>query len=403
MRKFKVFTASVLAYFMLISLVPSSLLGGIVKAAENDYSIFVKNDYYLRANAQYKNKALIAYCEPSYDAKELYISLVEGGKEVVLKKVKDANYASITSDDNSNAVLKYYPNDGEPYYEEFNFETLQFRSISIDEYNSFINNQDEYSYGYNTTLVQDITENRDSIVENALQKINESNNEYNFTISDKKFESGINGLSYINESGDLLSIYAYQIGAYNKESNVNIDLMTLVIEKYDANEDDSVKTYNAVVTDKSAYIEEVKSDNGLPMEYYEMSYYGTNSVFLYRNLENGSSRIIEIENNEIITNQIVDFNGWASIKIGNNLYVQNYDNKKLKVYSREGNEYKISNEIDYLTASLHYLKKSNLPSILQKENGKIYFSQIVDDNIIKRIDITNEVSKLYNEERKPEI
>ncbi|WP_291652735.1 hypothetical protein [Clostridium sp.] len=94
MKKFKLFIASVLTYFMAMSILPTSLLQTVVNAAENEYTTLVKSDYYLRSNQQYGNRSLIAY----YSEKEnkVIISKVEGGKETVLKEVDGYQTASIS-------------------------------------------------------------------------------------------------------------------------------------------------------------------------------------------------------------------------------------------------------------------------------------------------------------------
>ncbi|MDV4150324.1 hypothetical protein R0131_05710 [Clostridium sp. AL.422] len=40
MKKFKLFIASVLTYFMVMSILPTSLLETVVNATENEYSAF---------------------------------------------------------------------------------------------------------------------------------------------------------------------------------------------------------------------------------------------------------------------------------------------------------------------------------------------------------------------------
>lgn len=395
MRKFKLFIASMLTYFMAISLLPTSLVQTIAKAAENEYTTLVKSDYYLRANGQYKDKALIAYTKPGFDSKEVYLSLVEGGKETLLKEIKDSRVSRIITNKKSKAVIEYYNSNYENYYEEFNFDNLEFRSISEKEYEDFeIDSNDFYSYGSYSTYIHYGTENKDEIIENVLQKINKSYDKYNFTISDKEPSYNMNETKYSNDNEDI-TIYMYEKGSYNEELNIKIDLYDFKIKEYNKLSD-TYKYYAGIVTDKNVLIEEYSKSEEFENRYMEMIYQGKDSLFLYHYLDNGKKKTIEVKGNEIIVNQISDFNLWNSTKIGNDLYVYNNGNKKLEIYSLEGNQYKISKEIDCLASKLSYLKKSEFPIMLQKENGKVYFSQIVDGNIIKKVDITNGLSKFYD-------
>lgn len=395
MRKFKLFIASMLTYFMAISLLPTSLLQTIAKAAENEYTTLVKSDYYLRANGQYKDKALIAYTKPGFDSKEVYLSLVEGGKETLLKEIKDSRVSRIITNKKSKAVIEYYNSNYENYYEEFNFDNLEFRSISEKEYEDFeIDSNDFYSYGSYSTYIHYGTENKDEIIENVLQKINKSYDKYNFTISDKEPSYNMNETKYSNDNEDI-TIYMYEKGSYNEELNIKIDLYDFKIKEYNKLSD-TYKYYAGIVTDKNVLIEEYSKSEEFENRHMEMIYQGKDSLFLYHYLDNGKKKTIEVKGNEIIVNQISDFNLWNSTKIGNDLYVYNNGNKKLEIYSLEGNQYKISKEIDCLASKLSYLKKSEFPIMLQKENGKVYFSQIVDGNIIKKVDITNGLSKFYD-------
>lgn len=395
MKRFKLFIASVLTYFMAMSLLPTSLLQTVANAAENKYTTLVKSDYYLRANAQYKDKALIAYTKPGFNSKEVYLSLVEGGKEVPLKEVKDSRVSRIVSNQKSKAVIKYYNIDYDAYYEEFNFDTLEFRSISETEYDDFTIGSDTfYSYGSYTKSIQYGTENLDEIIESALQKINKGDNKYNFTISDKKRSYNMNEVRYLNDNG-YLDIKMNERGSYNNELNIKIDLYDFKIKEYNQLSD-TYKYYAGIITDKNIVIEEYSKSEEFEERYMEILYQGQDSLFLRQDLDAGKKKIIEVKDNEIIANQIIDFNMWNYTKLGNDLYVYNDGKKKLEIYSLEGTQYKLSKEIGCLASKLSYLKKSELPIMLQKENEKVYFSQIVDGNIIKKVDVTNDLSKFYD-------
>ena len=390
MRKFKVFISSILAYLMLISLVHTGIAERIVSASENDYAKLVKEGYYLKSNAQYNNKTLVTYTKNDSSNKDLYVALVENGKETVLKTEENCRLAFITNNNSSKVAIMYWSEEGTEYYEEFNFETLKFRSITKEEYDAFYNNNNnnkEYPVGYGKTLVQGIDHDRDEVIEEAFSKINKYNNGYNLTISDKEYLDDVFGLAYANDNGDSLRIYAYRIKVYNNDIKVSNNAVTLNIEAHAKGE---VKNYRAVVTKNNAYIEEVEEY----ADSFDMGYYdGYYSLFLTRGLGDETHRLIEITNGDIVTNQVIDFGNKAIIKIDNNIYTQDYFNKTLKIYSKQGNEYKLSSEIECLASNLSYSKSLKLPTLIEKENGKAYVSQIVVDNIVKRVDITNEVEK----------
>ena len=354
MRKFKVFVASILSYLMLISLVPSGLVETVVKASENDYVKFVKEGYYLRSNAQYNNQTLVTYIENNGSSNELYVALVQNGKETVLKKENNCDVAFIVSNNSSKVVIQYCCKDGVKY-EEFNFETLKFNSITETEYNTYVKNINLYPTGYSKSLVQSFSSDRDEVIEEALSKINQYNEGYNLTISDKVFIHDLSGLVYGNDNGETLEVYAYKINVYNDDLNLSNNAITLDIK---INDNAETKNYRAVVSDSNAYIEEVEEEYA--DSFYMGHYDGYYSLFLTRDLGDETQRLVEITNGDIVTNQVVDFGYKAFNKIGNNIYIQEYyPNKTLKVYSKQGNEYKLSKEIDCLASNLGYSKSPN--------------------------------------------
>ncbi|MFU7515555.1 LPXTG cell wall anchor domain-containing protein [Clostridium sp. HCS.1] len=396
MRKFKLFMASVLTYFMAISILPTGLVEIVANAAENEYSTFIKSDYYLRSNALYKDKVLVAYTKPGFNAEEINLSLVEGEKELPLKVEKGVNYVRIVSDKKSKAAIQYFSNERYSYYEEFDFETLKFKSITEKEFNNYENNNldDFYNYGTYSTLIQGSQENRDEIIGNALDKINKSNDKYNFTIADKNYDSASYGVKYFNEKG-YLEILMYERGVYNKDLNIKNDILDFKIKEYDSMTN-SYKYYAGFITDKNVYTEEYLNSQEFDNRYFEMDYKGKESLFLFQYLKNGNKKLIEVKDNEIITNQIIDFPTWSSTKIDDLFYVYDVTNKKLKIYKHEGMEYKISGELYSLAASLSFLKKSNVPMILEKENDKVYISRITNEGIKRVTNVTNELSKFYD-------
>lgn len=209
MRKFKLFMASVLTYFMAMSILPTNLLETVANAAENQYSVLVKSDYYLKGNAQYSDESLIVY-EKSTTG-ETQISIVKNGKETLLKEVKEYDTVQVFSKGDYKVVLQYIKREKTEtptHCEEFNFKTRKFREITEEEFIAFLNEKE-----FGGELGNKIWTNDE--IEDILQKISK-NLDVNLTISDKKLEPVNEYYSeYVNEN-ETLSIelnYAY----YNKD------------------------------------------------------------------------------------------------------------------------------------------------------------------------------------------
>lgn len=197
MRKFKLFMASVLTYFMAMSILPTTLLQTVANAAENQYSVLVKSDYYLKGNAQYSDESLIVY-EKSTTG-ETQISIVKNGKETLLKEVKGDSTVQVYSNGDYKSGIAYLQLENDKYYEnfeEFNFKTREFKKITEEEFKSTYMNE-----GTNGEVKNKIW--TDTEIEEILKKISK-NFDVNLTISDKTLEPVNDYYSeYINENERL--------------------------------------------------------------------------------------------------------------------------------------------------------------------------------------------------------
>lgn len=226
MRKFKVFTASVLAYLMLISLVPSSFLEKEVKALEGEYKVLIKENSYVLDSISYGNKMILAYNDNS---EKLKISLIENAEETVLEEVeKDTQVRIFNSKLNNVVVIKLarYEEEGlKQEYRKVDLSKNKIYSITEEEYNS-INDYKLEENEDDTTINVNWSEDEK---EELLQKINK-NLDLNLTILDKNLEKvDRNSYKYVNDDeilyisldyiDDKKDIVEFNVGYVNESLN----------------------------------------------------------------------------------------------------------------------------------------------------------------------------------------
>lgn len=211
MRKFKVFTASVLAYLMLISLVPSNFLEKEVKALEGEYKVLIKENSNVLDSISYGNKMILAYNDNS---EKIKISLIQNGEETVLEEVeKDTQIRIFNSKLNNVVVIKLARYEEEVLKQEYRKVDLsenKIYSITEEEYNSINAYKLEGNEEENeddTTINVNWSEDEK---EELLKKINK-NLDLNLTILDKNLEEvNKNSYKYVNDD-EILYISLYYI------------------------------------------------------------------------------------------------------------------------------------------------------------------------------------------------
>ena len=370
MRKIKVFMASVLTYFMAMSILPTSLLQTVANAVENDYSVLVKSDYYLKGNAQYSNESLIVYGKDR--DRDTRISLVKNGQEIPLKEVKEYDTVQIFSKGDYKIIL-YYINweetESSRYFEEFNFKTREFRKITEEEFMEFFNNGD----------LDGEVENKiwtDAEIEEILQKISK-NYDVNLTISDKTLEPVNEYYSeYVNENERLSIDLQY---SYNSR-----DIIEFYLSYSDKELNKSVSHYGIIYGDY-VYI-------GRANLFRNPSYrLDGENIFIFEDAEdNISGEITKANKQEEISRKKIDATNY------NSYFEVNEDSVYLTYYGRVGHRPQMSiykeneNTYDYVDNIMH-LGGMNILS----EDGKLMVS--LEDNKISLIKIKGSViEELYD-------
>ena len=198
MKKFKIFTAGILAYLMLISLVPSNFLVKEVKALSNDYNIITKENSQVIGGYVYKNKMILAYNDDSDKSK---ISLIENGEENILEEVEKSFRVSIYNSNINNIIImkleRYDEGIVKKEYRKLNLSENKIYTITEDEYSSLGGYTFEELEEEDNTKI-DVNWSEDE-KEELLKKINTSL-DLNLTISDKNLEElDQNSYKYVND------------------------------------------------------------------------------------------------------------------------------------------------------------------------------------------------------------
>lgn len=385
MRKFKLFIASMLTYFMAISLLPTSLLQTIAKAAENEYTTLVKSDYYLRAEGQYENSFLVAYGDASDKLREgkITISLVKAGSETVLKEIEGYHDVQIipSQNDNSKSLIKVFKSyiqasEGD-YYQEYDFKTNKFSSISKEKWNENYTGNPEYN---NNTLTKELTQK-------IINKVNEEVNT-NINIDDKYYEdNGDSYYSYKNDSGQL------KVRIYSSYTNESIIQFAVDNKNYTSGKN----MYSGVIFKDYIYVAKndfdyiVDNNNMYIHEYtYDDSWVRTNDS------------IIKVSDGEFISSGKIDFYGeWERYlaDLNNRLYFNSANG--ISKYKLEGNQYIFEENYTTLENSQVSINDNEKQIwLLEQDDSKVYISKIENNELHKVLDVTESVNKLIDDDKR---
>jgi LPXTG-motif cell wall-anchored protein len=386
MRKFKLFIASMLTYFMAISLLPTSLLQTIAKAAENEYTTLVKSDYYLRAESQYYNKTLLAYG----DAKDvngkgkITISIVENGKETILKEIE--GYNDIRLYEKKGSVIgirafKDYKNYDEQnnIYETIDLNTNKFNKISYEELKKFIA---DGNYIYEP--IEPIKDKEQ--LEKVLNKINvESGSD--LTIKDKTLAENEYGTVYNNENETI----SFNIYADDKTGEV---IRFGINRNIKVNDYEYKTNYYAGLTYKDYTFVKV-------FKYYERDQYvvgkeGKNLYIWDKLSDNNEYNLIKVVDGKFISSNKITLpeNVYPNLKtVNDKIYVSYYN--KLYIYSLNNNEYKLENNISIVPNGVMFNNDSVIA--LEPSEDKVFISKITDSKVNKLVDVTEDYNKLFSD------
>lgn len=386
MRKFKLFIASMLTYFMAISLLPTSLVQTIAKAAENEYTTLVKSDYYLRAESQYYNKTLLAYG----DAKDvngkgkITISIVENGKETILKEIE--GYNDIRLYEKKGSVIgirafKDYKNYDEQnnIYETIDLNTNKFNKISYEELKKFIA---DGNYIYEP--IEPIKDKEQ--LEKVLNKINvESGSD--LTIKDKTLAENEYGTVYNNENETI----SFNIYADDKTGEV---IRFGINRNIKVNDYEYKTNYYAGLTYKDYTFVKV-------FKYYERDQYvvgkeGKNLYIWDKLSDNNEYNLIKVVDGKFISSNKITLpeNVYPNLKtVNDKIYVSYYN--KLYIYSLNNNEYKLENNISIVPNGVMFNNDSVIA--LEPSEDKVFISKITDSKVNKLVDVTEDYNKLFSD------
>ncbi|MBS5306018.1 LPXTG cell wall anchor domain-containing protein [Clostridium sp.] len=379
MKRFKLFIASVLTYFMAMSILPTSLLQTVVNAAENEYTTLVKSDYYLRSNQQYGNRSLIAY----YSEKEnkVIISKVEGGKETVLKEVDGYQTASISKYNDNTAVIKYTKNVvqvGEIlFYEKYNLNSNTFENAKPNEW------QESNIEDSNLRPVA-ITE--DAEVKDLIKKIIKENNidldidsmyraydgYYNVMYKDSENQIFANIYRYPN-SGNIIE---YEIG-YGKIGEGHRVKEGIILNDFIYKAQESM--------DRSPHVEfSYDSVNNIVFIYDELEWDYESNIYKYK--------VSEVKDNKVISEGIMEGNiGYypnESFKENDILYINL--GMKLAKYRLTNGIYDFLGEIELYSYSESINKFDKSYWYVENKGNEAYLSKIKGNNEISIIKLDSE-------------
>lgn len=377
MKKFKLFMASVLTYFMAMSLLPTSLLQTVASAAENEYSVFVKSDYYLKGSAQYSDEFLIAYGESQRS--DTQISIVKNGQETFLKEAKGYDIVEVLSTGDYKAGIVYNKwIDGKLYesYEEFNFSTRKFKQITEEEFNNLKPGKN-HDFG-ESQQIKDKNE-----LNKYLNKFNEKYN-LNLNIDGKEYSEELN--KWVDQEGNETFVYIQ--GDFN-----NKDIKYMNYYEYNSNIG-YVNSYTGLIYEGYVYI---TKHEGYQNFSYDMG--NDKSLYIWEKIEGNNYTLIKVKDGKEISKgkiNIEDDIFLNLIEIDNKIYINGYvdENHKIYVYELLNDNYKLSNTIDNLAVNYNATK----PLLLEKDSNKIYLSQLNNGVASRIIELTSEISSIIDNE-----
>lgn len=378
MRKFKLFMASVLTYFMTMSILPTGLVGIVANAAENEYKALIKSDYYLRSNQQYGNKSLIAYVNEK-DGKVI-ISKVEGGNETVLKEAQGYTSATIYKNSDNTAMIRYYkyvPQSGiESYYEYYDLDKNIFTKT---DGNGWTNPEIE-AVDLSPIVIKEDTE-----VKNLIKMIfNESNIDINIDTM-QKADNGFFEVAYKDSENQVLA----NITKFPNKGNV------IQYEVGYGKVGSGYKVSEGIIKDNYIYVGK-ESIDGIPN--VEFNYDSiSNSIFIYDEIEykyenNNSSykyKVSELKDNKVISEGIIESNDInyfsQSFKQNNFLFINS--GREIYKYSLSNGIYKLENIINLYSSSVSINKNDDSYWYIENKDGKPWLSKLKNNNVINVAEI----------------
>ena len=371
MKKFKLFIASVLTYFMAMSILPTSLLQTVVNAAENEYTTLVKSDYYLRSNQQYGNRSLIAY----YSEKEnkVIISKVEGGKETVLKEVDGYQTASISKYNDKSAIIEYINYSGENgpifYYEKYTLNSNTFEKVKEDQWK-----EPEFDFDFDYDVEDPVLD--DSEIKTYIDIVNKAHN-LNISIENMRREMAI---------GDPIITYRDEVNeVIIRIAEVHHNPEVVKYEFTVGNMNEGYKAFKGIISGDYVYLSEKGDEIGFQYDKYN------NTIFITDKLEYdyengiGKYRITEVKDNKVITDGVIEtedsYYEYSDkfFKQNNKLFI--YTGSTLTSYTLSDGIYNTKDSITLYASSKSYNKYDNAYWYIGEKNNLAYLGRVKDGEV----------------------
>ncbi len=382
MRKFKLFMASVLTYFMAMSILPTSLLQTVANAAEIEYSAFFKSDYYLRGQLQFNDKFIVSYEEQTTDGRKLIISLIENGKETVLKEVY--NYYSIEM------------------YNESNVTDIAKMKISMD----FFDNESSYlGYDFNTGKLREFSEL--DWKKESVNNIENQNSQIRAKEVIKKYLDRINDKCNLNISIDNMEkvngVFPYNNLVYKDDKNrVTINMNYISKSKdiidfkiyYGAIEDNVDKELKGILFEDYLYVSPYENYKEIQGFYN----YSNEKLLIFDQVDDSFTTFdaTTVENGKVLSKGVMKREAgegfYNATDINNYIYISKYTS--LDKYKLENGEYKKVKTYELAQSAQYYNVNSSNSWYIQKLNDKAYLSKIENDELSPKYDVTNQLSSI---------
>ncbi|ASW42413.1 hypothetical protein [Clostridium isatidis] len=373
MKKFKRLITSLLAYLMVMSLIPGNVLETVVNAAENKYNPLFKSDYYLRGKQQYGDKLLIAYKE--VESSKYFISIVENGKETVLKEVSDVNYVNISKQNDSTAIIKYkkYVNDNlVEEYEKYDLDKNSFAEATENDWFEPV----DYNYDLEPKSIYEEVE-----VKELIDKVLKANN---VDISIENMENLYPGNYFKTYRDDTNEVYA-KMTRFPKKGN---------IIEFEIRYGEIGASYNVL-----------KGVIGKDFVYTAKDYYNNfaydkanNTVTIFEqieeNFESGiyTFKLTELKNGKVINEATMERAGnfiYETFKNGDKLYISSV--MTLEIYHLSNRIYKLENNIKFPSYTQLINEFDDSYWFIESKDGKNYLKKIKDNIITNVIEIQEDL------------
>ncbi|MDV4150323.1 LPXTG cell wall anchor domain-containing protein [Clostridium sp. AL.422] len=312
----------------------------------------------------------------------MIISLIEHGKETVLKEV--SNYYTIQMYNESNITdvakmkisMDYFDQDN--IYLEYDFNTGKLREFSGSDWEQESVNNIE---NQNSQII-----NKEAI-KKYLDRINEKTN-LNISIDNMEKVNGV---------------FPYNSQVYKDDKNqVTINMNYISKKKdiidfkiyYRAIEDNVDKELKGVLSEDYIYIS--------PYENYKeiLGFYNNSNekLLIFDQVDNSFTTFdaITVENGKMSSKGVVKREAGEGVYNATNIndYIYISKNNSLDKYKLENGEYKKVKSYELAQNSQYYNINSSNSWYIQKLNDKAYLSKIENDELSPKYDVTTQLSSI---------